>query len=239
MSGLRRSCSGFQTAHSGNDSGAHHHPADSSSPDLIGRSSIPETSAIEPMSRGVLDRPACAGHDNGGAFKTRDSASSRRITPELCQQTRPRKSEGAGNAGCPRHPRPVCIGSKHTVVTTGTPEHPAFSCAMVLTVSFVLFPATNSFLSPSLNGLTATSPGWAGFASAQLGISNGCQNHTTSPYAATSTNASTGHVLPAEVLVKALKRRSSARRSIAHGKPALRPPCAPTLPRPPHPIPRP
>ena len=182
--------------------------------------------------------PACAGHDNGGAFHTRDSASSRRITPELCQQTRPRKSEGAGNAGCPRHPRPVCIGSKHTVVTTGTPEHPAFSCAMVLTVSFVLFPATNSFLSPSLNGLTATSPGWAGFASAQLGISNGCQNHTTSPYAATSTNPSTSHVLPAEVLVKALKRRSSARRSIAHGKPALRPPCAPTLPRPPHPIPR-
>ncbi len=150
------------------------------------------------------------------------SASSRRITPELCQQTRPRKSEGAGNAGCPRHPRPVCIGSKHTVVTTGTPEHPAFSCAMVLTVSFVLSPATNSFLSPSPSGLTATSPGWAGFASARLSISNGCQDHTTSPYAATSANASTGHVLPAKILAKALKRRSSARRSIAHRKPALR-----------------
>ena len=24
------------------------------------------------------------------------------------------------------HPQPVCIGSKHTVVTTGSPEHPAF-----------------------------------------------------------------------------------------------------------------
>src|SRR5260221_8058186 len=58
---------------------------------------------------------------------------------------------------------------------------------MVLTVSFVLSSATNSFLSPSLSGLPATSPGWAGFASAQLDISNGCQDHTTSPYAATST----------------------------------------------------
>src|SRR4029077_6740012 len=50
---------------------------------------------------------------------------------------------------------------------------------MVLTVSFALSSTTNSFLSPSLNGLTATSPGWAGFASAQLGISNGCQDHTS------------------------------------------------------------
>ncbi len=32
------------------------------------------------------------------------------------------RTEGAGKAGCPGHPRPVCIGSKHTVVTTGTPE---------------------------------------------------------------------------------------------------------------------
>jgi hypothetical protein len=33
-----------------------------------------------------------------------------------------RPIEGAGKAGCPLHPQPVCIGSKHTVVTTGTPE---------------------------------------------------------------------------------------------------------------------
>ena len=231
MSGLRRSCSGFQTA-----------SVQVTSPRLRGevgaqRRAMRILTRVRSVEAAALTPPRSPRRAGRGRRHT--SASSRRITPELCQQTRPKKSEGAGNAGCPRHPRPVCIGSKHTVVTTGTPEHPAFSCAMVLTVSFVLFPATNSFLSPSLNGLTATSPGWAGFASAQLGISNGCQNHTTSPYAATSTNASTGHVLPAEVLVKALKRRSSARRVIAHGKPALRPPCAPTLPRPPHPIPRP
>src|SRR5260221_11086113 len=33
-----------------------------------------------------------------------------------------RPIEGAGKAGCPLHPQPVCIGSKHTVVTTSTPE---------------------------------------------------------------------------------------------------------------------
>ena len=226
MSGLRRSCSGFQTA-----------SVRVTSPRVRGEVGAQRRVRGLSASPNAWKQPLSPRRAGRGRRHT--FASSRRITPELCQQTRPKKSEGAGNAGCPRHPRPVCIGSKHTVVTTGTPEHPAFSCAMVLTVSFVLFPATNSFLSPSLNGLTATSPGWAGFASAQLGISNGCQNHTTSPYAATSTNASTSHVLPAEVLGKALKRRSSARRVIAHGKPALRPPCTPTLPRPPHPIPRP
>src|SRR5882762_851907 len=89
---------------------------------------------------------------------------------------------------------------------------------MVLTVSFVLSSATNSFLSPSPSGLPATSPGWTGFASAQLDISNGCQDHTTSPYAATSTNASTHRVRQIQVLAEALKRRSSARRSIAHSQ---------------------
>jgi hypothetical protein len=110
---------------------------------------------------------------------------------------------------------------------------------MVLTVSFVISSATNSFLSPSLSGLSATSPGWAGFASAQLDISNGCQDHTTSPSAATSAKPSTGHVPPAEILAEALKRRSSTRRLIAHGvsRPAITC-CAPALPRPPHPTAR-
>ena len=62
----------------------------------------------------------------------------------VMQEIRPRKSEGAGNAGCPMHPQPVCIGSKHTVVTTGTPESPGIPCAMVLTAYTVLSPATNS-----------------------------------------------------------------------------------------------
>jgi hypothetical protein len=35
----------------------------------------------------------------------------------------PSQREGAGKAGRPEHPQPVCIGSKHTVVTTSTPEN--------------------------------------------------------------------------------------------------------------------
>jgi hypothetical protein len=53
----------------------------------------------------------------------------------------------------------------------------------------------------------------------QLDISNGCQDHTTSPYAATSANPSTGHVLPAKILTEALKRRSSCALLLTHGNP--------------------
>ncbi len=50
--------------------------------------------------------------------------------------------------------------------------------------------------------------------------------------------APAGHVPPAEVLAKALKRRSSCAPSIAHGvHPALRSPACAMLPRPPHPVP--
>ena len=42
-----------------------------------------------------------------------------------------------------------------------------------------------------------------------LDISHGCQNHTTSPYAAPSPFTPIGE-MPTEVLAKALKRRSSA-----------------------------
>ncbi|MCP3439663.1 hypothetical protein [Bradyrhizobium sp. CCGUVB14] len=43
--------------------GAPHTPL--SSPDLIGRSSIPEAAVIEPIRRGVLDAPVKPGHDTG------------------------------------------------------------------------------------------------------------------------------------------------------------------------------
>ena len=50
---------------------------------------------------------------------SRPSYASKHIVPPI--------EEGAGKAGCPEHPQPVCIGSKHTVVTTGTTgNHPAF-----------------------------------------------------------------------------------------------------------------
>ena len=42
----------------------------------------------------------------------------------VVQESLALKTEGAGNAGCPMHPQPVCIGSKHTVVTTVAPGSP-------------------------------------------------------------------------------------------------------------------
>jgi len=65
------------------------------------------------------------------------------MRPKLCVNFRP--SEGVGNAGCPMHPQPVCNGSKHTVVTAGSPEITRHSrTRMVLTVSSALSPVTNS-----------------------------------------------------------------------------------------------
>ena len=43
------------------------------------------------------------------------------------------------------HPQPVCSGSKHTVVTTGSPVSAGIPCTMVLTAYSALSPATNSF----------------------------------------------------------------------------------------------
>ena len=72
----------------------------------------------------------------------------------------------------------------------------------------------------------------------QLDTSHGCQDHTLLPSAASSTRTlPPAHVLPEEILAEAFKRRSSARRLIAHGKSALRPLARPTLPRPSHPAP--
>jgi hypothetical protein len=69
---------------------------------------------------------------------------------------------------------------------------------MVLTVSFVLPGDEFLFVTVASRIDDQSKPGWADLISARLSISNGCQDHTTSPYAATSTNPSTDHVLPAE-----------------------------------------
>jgi hypothetical protein len=92
---------------------------------------------------------------------------------------------------------------------------------MVLTVSFVLSPVTNSFLSPSLYGLTARQTRLGRLRLRQLDISNGCQDHTTSPYAATSAKRFDRPCAPAQVLAKALKRRSSCALFFTHGGAAL------------------
>src|SRR6202171_248283 len=74
---------------------------------------------------------------------------------------------------------------------------------MVLTVSFVL-PGDRAVLPPSSADMFLSKPGWADLNSANLTPASGRQDHTTSPYAATS-------------LVRSLGDRSQAFR-----QPALR-----------------
>ncbi len=163
------------------------------------------------------------------AFIRHTFAASPRNAPEPLINRPPK--EGVGNAGCPLHPQ----RRVHFVLVEAHEQqrvhrnHPAFPHAMVLTVSFVLSPVTglfchrrqrtNVFVCTLVSGLTFLSaPGRADLNSANLTPASGRQDHTTSPYAATS-------------LVRSLL--------IAHK--SFNPPCNPiarkTLPRPPHPMP--
>ena len=83
-------------------------------------------------------------------------------------QVRARETPGAR---CTRSP--CATGSKHTVVTTGSPKTPGVSCAMVLTAYGALFPATNSSCHRHrrIEGLVA--PGRADLTSAGLAPATG------------------------------------------------------------------
>ena len=143
--------------------------------------------------------------------------------------SRPLPSEGAGKAGCALHPRSRVQGctKKCAHEHTGSAENIRPSLRNGFTAYSALSPATNSCCHRRLRIDDPAHPGWVLQNLRRLDISNGCQDHTSSPYAAPPPQAPAGHLLPAEVLAKALKRRSSARRLIAHGKPALRLPIAP------------
>ena len=60
-----------------------------------------------------------------------------------------------GRPGASSHPRPVCIGRKHTVVSTGGAGSSGPPCAMVLTAYFEL-PGDRALLPPSFADRSAT-----------------------------------------------------------------------------------
>jgi hypothetical protein len=95
--------------------------------------------------------------------------------------------KGAGKTGCRLAPAASCAPS-----SAKNAQEENHRCSRIirpslrngLTVYSALSPVTSSFLPPSLRGWNGISyPGWADDASAELGISNGCQDHTISPYA--------------------------------------------------------
>src|SRR6266850_2179128 len=85
----------------------------------------------------------------------------------------------------PAASRALGIGRTHTSKRVHR-NHPAFPHAMVLTVSFALSPVTGLFCHRRPRTNVLPKPGRADITSANLTPASGRQDHTTSPYAATS-----------------------------------------------------
>ena len=134
--------------------------------------------------------------------------------PQTRARAIPRGTQETPGARCTRSP--CATGSKHTVVTTGSPKTPGVSCAMVLTAYGALFPATNSSCHRHrrIDGVVA--PGWARNTSAGLAPATGagttrfCRPQRPRPIRDWPCAAD-------RISVEALKRRSSTRRRNAHG----------------------
>ncbi len=136
-------------------------------------------------------------------------ASSRRDAPEALLEFPPK--EGVGNAGCPWHPRPRVhlVVVERTRVTTSTPESPGVPARNGFTAYFVLSPAIGLFCHRRLADKVLSSPVEPNEPPQDLTPASRRQDHTTSPYAATSFVSS-----PFD-------------RSRAFRQPALQPRCAP------------
>jgi len=137
-----------------------------------------------------------------------ESSFSRHDAPEFCEKHSPKRKEGAGKRRVAAAPAARVQGVKHTAVTTGTPDT-RHSPRNGFNGLFRALPGDEFLLSPSSVDLSAhRNPVGLAYIH-KLDTSNGCQDHTALPYAATFTIASCGHVLPLKVSKKALKRRSS------------------------------
>jgi len=113
----------------------------------------------------------------------------------------------------------ACKNKKaHEVVTTGSPEQPGIPRAMVLTAYFVISPVIGLCCHRRLANLAGPRPVGPTSPPQNLTPASRRQDHTTSPSAATSFVCTPLH------------------RSRVGPRPAMND-CAPTLPRPPHPVP--
>ena len=140
--------------------------------------------------------PACAGDDGWerGLIDLQRAKSmpparfrrlAARMAPELCMKLSPLDAEGAGKAGCPSHPWPVCIGRKHTVVTTG--------------IAGIIRPSLRDGVtaytrSPWRPGFLATIAGVMRSIIANLTPASGRRDHATSPSASGALVSSTVRV---------------------------------------------
>jgi hypothetical protein len=124
------------------------------------------------------------------------------LCPSFVSRSAPKKSEGAGNAGCPLHPRPVCRKNAH-----GSHHRYSGINRRSLRNGFNglcrALPGDEFVLSPSPADLMAIKPGWADLASAGLTPATGARTTRFCRTQPPPNQISTGHV-PV--------RRSSGRR---------------------------
>ena len=150
-------------------------------PRACGGSSTPRLISSIINVSGILDRPPSRTMTGECV-----SAFSRRAAPEFCM-SRVSQTKGAGNAGCTLHPRSRV--QKHMEKRTRAYRYsrntPAFPAQWLYGLCRDL-PGAEFLWPPSLANWRLIKPGRADFASAQLGTSNGCRDHTVLPYATTS-----------------------------------------------------
>ena len=146
-------------------------------------------------------------------------AVSRRNAPEVLKFIRPRQTRGRREGRVPARTHGPRAEKNARGRTTGTGGSSGLPCAVVLTVSFVLSPATGLFCHRRRAGLLPAEPGRAGTRLAQLDASVGASGpHDFSVRGSLlqKPRDEPGTSL-AEAFAKAVQRRSSARRMIAHG----------------------
>ena len=116
----------------------------------------------------------------------RTFATSPRNAPEALMNLPPK--EGVGNAGCPLHPRPRVhfVLVERTRVTTSTPESPGIPARNGFNGFLRALPGDRAVFATVAREYGLPAPGRADQTSANLTPASGRQDHTTSPYAATS-----------------------------------------------------
>jgi len=141
-----------------------------------------------------------------------------RMAPEAVRSAMPsRETEGAGKAGCPKHPQ--SCAQECTRVTARCAGTPGFPCAMVLTAYAALSPETNSSCLRRRRIGGSHRPVGLPANLRRLDTSNGCQDHTVLPSAASLTRRFDRLMCcRPKFPARAFKRRSSARPVSDHGK---------------------
>ena len=143
----------------------------------------------------------------GGWIRHCDLAA--RVAPEVVRSTMPSRNRGRRESRVPM--TPAVVRTRCTRRTAGAPEHPAFPAQWFYGLCRAL-PGAEFLWPPSLTDWRSIEGPVGPDNLHQLDTSNGCQDHTLLPSAASSRHTPRpARMLPEEVSTEAFKRRSSAR----------------------------